>query len=151
MIRSLFAAVPQSFSVAPAQSSSATLADRLAAAIKQHNVPGASAAVFRMGQWEAAAAGIANGTAGVPLTPDTVMHVGSVTKLLTATLVMQFVDEGRIELRAPLRRYLPNFRVADRSANEHISVEMLLNHSSGIDGEGGAASPAVCHHATSDE
>jgi CubicO group peptidase (beta-lactamase class C family) len=64
-----------------------------------------------------------------------VMHIGSITKVLTATLVMQLVDDGRVELTAPLKRYLPDFQVADRDATEQITIEMLLNHTCGIDGE----------------
>jgi CubicO group peptidase (beta-lactamase class C family) len=112
-----------------------SLASRLTASIQKHKVPGASAAVFRRGQWEVAAAGVTNVTTGVDVTAETVMHVGSITKVLTSTLVMQLGDEGRVELSAPLTRYLPEFRVADRDATERITVEMLLNHTSGIDGE----------------
>ena len=112
-----------------------TLASRLAASIEKHKVPGASAAVFRSGRWDVAAAGVTNVTTGVDVTTDTVMHIGSITKILTATLVMQLVDEGRVELTAPLTKYLPEFQTPDRDAGKLITVEMLLNHSSGIDGE----------------
>jgi CubicO group peptidase (beta-lactamase class C family) len=112
-----------------------SLASRLAASIEKHKVPGANAAVFRDDQWEVAAAGVTNVTTGVDVTPETVMHIGSITKVLNATLVMQLVDEGRVELKAPLKRYLPEFHVANRDATELITVEMLLNHTSGIDGE----------------
>jgi len=112
-----------------------SLASRLAASIRKHNVPGASAAVFRQGQWEVAAAGVANLTTGVDVTADTLMHIGSITKVLNATLLMQLVDEGRVDLAARLKRYLPDFHVADRHATELITVEMLLNHTCGIDGE----------------
>ena len=112
-----------------------SLASRLAASIQKHKVPGASAAVFRGGRWEVAAAGVTNVTTGVDVTAETVMHIGSITKVLNATLMMQLVDEGRVELPAPLKRYLPEFQVADRDATELITVEMLLNHTCGIDGE----------------
>ena len=55
--------------------------------------------------------------------------------MLNATLLMQLVDEGRVELAVPLKRYFPDFQVADHDASERITVEMLLNHTSGIDGE----------------
>jgi CubicO group peptidase (beta-lactamase class C family) len=119
----------------PSGSTTDTLANRLAALIQKHNVPGASAAVFRDGRWEVAAAGVTNVTTGVDVTPETVMHIGSITKVLNATLVMQLVDEGRVELATPLKRYLPDFQVAERDATERITVEMLLNHTCGIDGE----------------
>ena len=129
------AAGGQSFPAVSGRSTTDNLASRLAASIQKHKVPGASAAVFRAGQWEVAAAGVTNVTTGVDVTAETVMHIGSITKVLTATLVMQLVDEGRVELAAPLKRYLPDFQVADRDATELITVEMLLNHTSGIDGE----------------
>jgi CubicO group peptidase (beta-lactamase class C family) len=129
------AAAGQSFPSVPGGSTRNDLARRLAASIERHKVPGASAAVFRDGQWEVAAAGVTNVTTGVDVTPETVMHIGSITKVLTATLVMQLVDEARVELAAPLKRYVPDFHVADRDATERITVEMLLNHTSGIDGE----------------
>jgi CubicO group peptidase (beta-lactamase class C family) len=129
------AAGEQSVPVVSGRSTTDILASRLAASIQKHQVPGASAAVFRAGQWEVAAAGVTNITTGVDVTAETVMHIGSITKVLNATLVMQLVDEGRIELAAPLKQYLPDFQVADRDATERITVEMLLNHTSGIDGE----------------
>ena len=129
------AAGGQSFLAASGRSTPDNLAGRLAASIQKHKVPGASAAVFHAGQWEVAAAGVANVTTGVDVTPETLMHIGSITKVLNATLVMQLVDEGRVELAAPLKRYLPDFQVGDRDATERITVEMLLNHTCGIDGE----------------
>jgi CubicO group peptidase (beta-lactamase class C family) len=111
------------------------LADRLSAAIAKYKVPGASAAVFRDGRLETAAAGVVNTVTGVTMTPDTVMHIGSITKVLNATLVMQLVDEGSLALERPLKSYLPDFAVADPDATERITVKMLLNHTSGIDGE----------------
>jgi CubicO group peptidase (beta-lactamase class C family) len=129
------AAGGQSFPSVSGGSTTDNLASRLAASIQKHNVPGASAAVFRAGQWEVAAAGVTNVTTGVDVTAATVMLIGSITKVLNATLVMQLVDEGRVQLTAPLKRYLPDFHVADRAATERITVEMLLNHTCGIDGE----------------
>jgi len=129
------AAGRQSFPTVSGGSTADSLASRLAASIQKHKVPGASAAVFRAGQWEVAAAGVTNVTTGVDVSTETVMHIGSITKVLNATLVMQLVDEGRVDLTASLKRYLPDFQVADRDATELITVEMLLNHTCGIEGE----------------
>src|SRR6188768_1199721 len=73
----------QSFSPVP-RDSTGPLASRLGASIRSHNVPGASAAVFRAGQWDVAAVGVTNITTGVDVTPETVMHIGSITKVLNA-------------------------------------------------------------------
>jgi CubicO group peptidase (beta-lactamase class C family) len=106
--RSLDVAVAgeQSLPSVSGHSATDTLASRLAALIQKHDVPGVSAAVYRADQWDIAAAGVTNVTTGVEVTPETVMHIGSITKVLNATLVMQLVDEGRIELTAPVKQYL---------------------------------------------
>jgi CubicO group peptidase (beta-lactamase class C family) len=118
----------------PSSTISADLQARLAESIAKHKVVGASAAVFRNGTLETGAAGLINVDTGVEMTRDTVMHIGSITKVFTATLVMQLVDEGLVDLDAPVKRYLSDFKVADPDATERITVKMLLNHTSGIDG-----------------
>ena len=61
-------------------------------------------------------------------------QIGSNTKLLTTTLVMQLADAGEVELDAPVRRYLPTFELAEPGAGE-ITVRHLLTHTSGIQGD----------------
>ncbi|MER9896423.1 beta-lactamase family protein [Mesorhizobium sp. M0119] len=104
-------------------------------ALERHRVAGASIAVFHEGTLATAAAGFANISTGVGLTTDTIMHIGSITKVFNATLVMQLVDQGLVDLADPVRKYLPDFRVKDATATEEITVMMLINHTSGIDGE----------------
>jgi CubicO group peptidase (beta-lactamase class C family) len=111
----------------------------LEAALRQslarHHVPGASVAVFHGGELTTAAAGVTNVNTGVEITPGTVMHIGSITKIFNATLVMQLVDEGRVDLEERVVRYLPDLKLKDGQALEQITVKMLLNHTSGIDGD----------------
>jgi CubicO group peptidase (beta-lactamase class C family) len=64
--------------------------------------------------------------------PQTPFFIGSVTKSITALAVMQLVEAGRVELEAPVQRYLPWFRVADPVASERITIRQLLNHTSGL-------------------
>lgn len=58
----------------------------------------------------------------------------SVSKSFTALAVMQLAEAGKLELDAPLQRYLPWFRVADPLASASITVRHLLNQTSGIPG-----------------
>jgi CubicO group peptidase (beta-lactamase class C family) len=104
-------------------------------AIEKYKVVGASAAVYHNRAMETAAAGVLNVTTGVEVTHDTVMHIGSITKTFNTTLVMQLVDDGLVELDAPVIKYLPDFKVKDPTATRAITVKMLLNHTSGINGE----------------
>jgi CubicO group peptidase (beta-lactamase class C family) len=108
---------------------------RLRTAIGTYGVPGASIAVFRGETLHEAAAGILNAETGVEATTDSLFHIASVTKPITATIAMQLADEGKLELEAPVRRYLPDFRVASAAASERVTVRQLLCHASGIDGD----------------
>ena len=117
--------------------SNADLQSRLEAALEEHNVAGASVAIWQDGQLSTAAAGVTNVTTGVPITTDTIMHIGSISKVLNTTLIMQLVDEGLVDLDKPLKTYLPDFTLADKKAENKITVAMLLNHTNGID-DGGA-------------
>jgi CubicO group peptidase (beta-lactamase class C family) len=98
-------------------------------------VPGAALAVRRGDELLEAAAGVASLRTRVPATPETVFQIGSITKVYTTTLLMQAVDDGRIELDAPIRAYLPHLELADREAAATITVRHLLTHTSGIDGD----------------
>ena len=69
---------------------------------------------------------------GRPVTPQTPFLLASVSKPLTATAIMQLVEAGRVELDAPVRRYLTDFRMADPEASGRITVRQLLQHTSGI-------------------
>jgi CubicO group peptidase (beta-lactamase class C family) len=71
-------------------------------------------------------------SAGRAVTPQTPFLLGSTTKSFTAVAIMQLVEAGKIELDAPVQRYLPWFRVADPVASAHISVRHLLTQVSGL-------------------
>ncbi|MFI6603413.1 serine hydrolase domain-containing protein [Nonomuraea sp. NPDC050536] len=106
------------------------LQKRLDEAVRAHNVPGAAIAVWSRGELHEAATGVLNRNTGVEATPDSVFQVGSTTKVWTAALVMQLVDEGLVELDKLVTDYLPGFPV--RGA---ITVRHLLTHTGGFDGD----------------
>lgn len=108
---------------------------RLNAMITQFGIPGASVSVRHRDAYAEAAAGVVNLNTGVATTPDSVFQIGSVTKLFTTALVMQLVDEGRVDLDAPVRDYLPEFSVADPVASATVTVRHLLSHTGGFDGD----------------
>ena len=68
----------------------------------------------------------------MPVRPETPFLIGSVSKPVTATVVMQLVDRGLVDLEAPVVRYLPEFTLADSSHASRITVRHLLAHRSGI-------------------
>lgn len=69
---------------------------------------------------------------GDPVTASTPFLWGSVSKPVTATVIMTLVEAGRLDLDAPIRRYMPDFRLADEAASGRITARHLLTHASGI-------------------
>jgi CubicO group peptidase (beta-lactamase class C family) len=118
----------------PRLPSSGELAVLLEQLTAEHNVPGASAAIRRGDEISTAAAGVLNIRTGVEVTPGSLFQIGSNSKIYTATLVMQLVDEGKVDLDAPVETYLPHFRLAGGVAGGEITLRHLLTHTSGIDG-----------------
>ncbi|GIF20431.1 CubicO group peptidase (beta-lactamase class C family) [Actinoplanes tereljensis] len=104
-------------------------------AAKRHGVPGAAVAVGAGGELFEAATGVVNRDTGVDATPDSVFQIGSVTKVWTASLVMQLVADGLVELDVPVRHYLPSFGVVDETATATVTVRQLLSHTGGFEGD----------------
>ena len=102
---------------------------------RRHKVPGATLAIARDEELLDFATGVINAETGVETTPDSIFQIGSNTKLLTTTLVMQLVDAGEVELDAPVRKYLKDFVLDDPTAADEITVRQLLTHTSGIQGD----------------
>ena len=80
--------------------------------------------------------GLASVELGVPMQPDMSFRIGSITKQITAAAVLKLAEEGKLELKAPARRYLEELP----RTWEGITVEQLLNHTAGIPNHTEAAS-----------
>jgi CubicO group peptidase (beta-lactamase class C family) len=113
---------------------------RLTVLAQRHGVPGAALGILRLGRGGAdelveAAYGVLNRDTGVPATTDSVFQIGSVSKVWTATVLLQLVDEGLLDLDAPVAEVLPELRLADPTVAKQVTVRHLLTHTSGIDGD----------------
>ncbi|MFE5326702.1 serine hydrolase domain-containing protein [Embleya sp. NPDC056575] len=108
-----------------------SLADRLDEDSAALVAAGATAAQVRVdvpGLHRSFAAGLADVPGGVPMTPDATFRIGSTTKTLVATVVLQLVGEARIGLDVPIEHYLPGL-VPGGGA---ITVRQVLDHRSGL-------------------
>jgi CubicO group peptidase (beta-lactamase class C family) len=101
-------------------------------------IPGAAVAVVE-GDRIVYARGFGDDGRGTAITPQTPFWIGSNTKSFTALATMQLVEAGRVDLDAPVRRYLPDFRTADADASARITVRHLLNQTSGFSRADGIA------------
>ena len=109
----------------PATSSSDDLDALLVDALGEQD-GGVAVLSIRDGTATSAVAGDAN-AAGDPIAADTPFRVGSISKPFVATIVLQLVDEGSVDLDEPLSTYLPNTPIGG-----DVPIRMLLNHGSGL-------------------
>jgi CubicO group peptidase (beta-lactamase class C family) len=108
---------------------------RLADLARTHDVPAVSLGVLAGGEVTTIATGVLNLRTGVRATPDALFQIGSITKPYTATVVVRLAEQGKLDLDAPVRDVLPDFRVADPEVSAKVTPRHLLTHTSGIAGE----------------
>jgi CubicO group peptidase (beta-lactamase class C family) len=68
----------------------------------------------------------------LPITPDTLMAIGSCTKAFTTFALGTLVDQGKVEWDKPVRNYIPWFRLFDVVAGERLTPRDLVTHRSGL-------------------
>ncbi|MDQ3747784.1 MAG: beta-lactamase family protein, partial [Acidobacteriota bacterium] len=75
--------------------------------------------------------GFSDPKAKTPITADTVFRVGSVSKLFTDIAVMRLVEQGKLDLDAPVTNYLPDFK-PHNSFGKPITLRQLMSHQAGL-------------------
>jgi CubicO group peptidase (beta-lactamase class C family) len=109
----------------------------VAESMQQDHVPGLSLALVKDGQVVYARGfGARRLKDNAPATPDTLYGVGSCTKSFTALAIMQLAQQGKLSLKDPVRKQLPEFKVGKEE--NPITIHNLLTHSSGIPDLGAA-------------
>ncbi len=109
------------------------LAEFVEATASRFGVPGVAVGVWAHGREMSACHGVTSVENPLPVNRDTLFVLGSVTKTFTATALMRLVAQGSVDLAAPVRRYVPEFALADEAAAARITVVQLLNHTAGLD------------------
>ncbi len=101
------------------------------AAMRQQGTPGLSVAITdRTHTLRIITLGYANRETREPVTAATRFAIGSITKSMTALALLQLKDAGRVDLGAPVRRYLPWFAIP--SGGRPVLVHQLLSHTAGL-------------------
>ena len=113
----------------------AQIRNQAAAFCESSKVPGYLAGVYHDGGQAVVAHGVANVVTGALMGEDTGFLFGSVTKVLTTTLVLQQAERGTVDLDERVVRYLPEFKLTTPSAAGEICVRDLLTHTNGIDAD----------------
>lgn len=96
-------------------------------------VPGIAVGIWHQGREIYASHGVTSVANPLPVDEDTIFTLGSTTKSFTATALVILAEQGKVDFDAPVRRYLPDLRLADERAAATITVGNLLNHTAGLD------------------
>ena len=109
--------------------------EKAAALMEEYKVPGVAAGVWHDQRQQAVGLGVTSLENPLETLPDTLFQIGSITKTFTATLSMGLKDEGKLELDVPIRRYLPEFKLASEEAAVRVTLRHLLTHLGGFEGD----------------
>jgi len=101
----------------------------------EYHVPGVALGVLDNGAATIRGLGVTSVEDPQPITEHTVFPIASISKTFATTAMMRLVEQGKVELRAPVRRYLPDFRVQDDAASRDVTIWNLLTHTSGWEGQ----------------
>lgn len=97
------------------------------------NIPGVAVAIVKGNQTVFAQGfGLRDIENNLPVTPETLFHIGSTTKSMTALLVGKLVDEGKLTWDTPAVTIYPQFKLSDDQSTQQVTLRHLLSMTSGI-------------------
>jgi CubicO group peptidase (beta-lactamase class C family) len=106
--------------------------DKLVETIKEYmkdlHVPGVAVGVRHEDEMFTEGLGVTNVDHPMLVDETTLFQIGSITKTFVGTLAMRLVEVGKLELDAPIRTYLPDFRVLDEEASEKATMRHIFTH-----------------------
>ncbi len=108
---------------------------KIVSEMKRLHVPGISIGIYHKGKELTAGFGITSLEHPLPVTADTLFQTGSISKTFTGTLLMMLVEQGKVDLDAPVRKYIQDFKVKDKNVSKTVTVRHLLTHMGGWVGD----------------
>lgn len=114
-----------------AQSFEAELRRLVAEGSQRYGVPGLAVGVINGDEEHTVYQGVTSVENPLDVDRATLFQAGSTSKTYTATAIMILAHQGRLDIQAPVRRYLPDLRLGDESVAARVTVLQLLNHTGG--------------------
>jgi CubicO group peptidase (beta-lactamase class C family) len=111
------------------------LHEMVRASMERHAVPGAALGIYDSGVEHTEGFGVTSVENPLPVNPDTIFQIGSITKTVTATAIMVLSERGMLDLDEPVRNYLPDLRLADEEVARKVTTAHLLTHVGGWVGD----------------
>jgi CubicO group peptidase (beta-lactamase class C family) len=111
------------------------IARKIILEMKRLQVPGVAIGIWRKGKEFAEGFGVTSVEHPLPVTADTLFQIGSITKTFTGTIFMQLAEQEKVDLDAPVRRYIKDFKLRDQEVAKKVTVRQLLTHMGGWVGD----------------
>ncbi|MDQ3405175.1 MAG: serine hydrolase [Actinomycetota bacterium] len=109
---------------------------RLTELVRQHSVPGVQLAIHHDDHTWTWQTGVARQGVDAPMTATSAVPSGSLTKVVTAAVVMALVSEGDLDLDEPLAEQVPDLRLLPSSLRETLTLRHVLSHTAGLPSDG---------------
>jgi CubicO group peptidase (beta-lactamase class C family) len=111
------------------------IAQKIISEMKRLDVPGVSIGIWHTGKKFVDGFGVTSVEHPLPVTADTLFQTGSISKTFTGTMIMQLVEQGKVKLDAPVKKYIQDFQLHDKDVTEQVTVRHLLTHMGGWVGD----------------
>jgi CubicO group peptidase (beta-lactamase class C family) len=111
------------------------IARKVISEIRRLPVPGVAIGIRHQGREFAEGFGITSVEHPLPVTADTLFQTGSISKTFTGTMIMMLVEDGKLDLEAPVKTYIKDFKLQDNDVTEKVTVRHLLTHMGGWVGD----------------
>src|SRR5215472_10947847 len=105
--------------------------DRMA----HYHVPGVAVGIYHEGVQKVGGMGVTNVDHPLPVNERTLFQIGSTIKTFCGTLAMVLVEQGKIDLNAPVRTYLPDLKLRDEDAAARVTMRDCFTHVGGWTGD----------------
>jgi CubicO group peptidase (beta-lactamase class C family) len=105
--------------------------EEITAGMQRIPIPGLAVGLWHAGNEQVAGFGVTSVEHPLPVTPDTLFQVGSISKTFTATALMMLMEAGKVELDTPIRAYFPDFQLSVESVAARVTLRHLLTHTGG--------------------
>src|SRR5689334_15537122 len=111
------------------------IAQIIVSEMKRLEVPGVAVGIWHAGREYVEGFGVTSLEHPLPVTADTLFQTGSISKTFTGTLLMQLVEQGKIDLDVPIKKYIIGFKLHDKAVTEKVTARHLLTHMGGWVGD----------------
>ena len=111
------------------------IARKIVSEMKRLQVPGVAIGIWHQGKELTEGFGVTSVEHPLPVTPDTLFQTGSISKTFTGTLLMQLAEQGKVDLDAPVHRYIKDFQLRNGKVAREVTVRHLLTHMGGWVGD----------------